>query len=99
VNGHRTIRVHGQVQGVFFRVSARDEARRLGLTGFARNEPDGSVYIEVEGDEQALERFVAWCRQGPPDAVVERVEVQEGQPRGYADFAIVRSENRRPRGR
>ena len=86
----RTIRVFGRVQGVFFRASARDQARRLGLAGFARNEPDGSVFIEVEGDEQALERFVAWCHYGPPDARVERVEVTEGEPIGHVGFTVLR---------
>ena len=90
MTGHRTVRVVGQVQGVYFRASAREEARRLGLRGLARNEPDGSVYLEVEGDKPALERFVAWCHEGPPDARVERVEVEAGEPRGYTDFAVVR---------
>lgn len=83
----RTIRVFGKVQGVFFRRSAREEARRLGLAGFARNEPDGSVYLEVEGDESALARFVAWCETGPVGARVERVEVREGEPIGHRDFS------------
>ena len=82
----RTVRVFGRVQGVFFRASAREVARRLGLTGGARNEDDGSVTVEAEGDAEALERFVAWCRQGPPRARVERVEVQAGPPVGYAGF-------------
>ena len=86
----RTIRVFGRVQGVFFRASARDQARRLGLAGVARNEPDGSVFVEVEGDEQALAEFVAWCHHGPPDARVERVEVTAGEPRGHAGFTVLR---------
>ena len=88
MSGHRTIRVVGQVQGVYFRASARREARRLNLTGYARNEPGGSVLIEVEGDEPALDRFVAWCHQGPPGARVERVDVRAGAPVGYRDFAV-----------
>ncbi len=60
-----TIRVFGRVQGVFFRASARDESRRLGVAGFARNEPDGSVSLEAEGEESAVERFVIWCHEGP----------------------------------
>ena len=90
VIGQRTIRICGRVQGVFFRASAREEARRLGLAGFARNEPDGSVLIEAEGAEAALERFIAWCRRGPPGARVERVDVEHGEPRGHADFTVRR---------
>ncbi len=83
-----TIRVFGRVQGVFFRASARDEARGLGVVGFARNEPDGSVSLEAEGEESAVERFVIWCHEGPEGAQVERVAVAEGEPKGYTDFVI-----------
>ena len=88
MTGHRAIRVRGRVQEVSFRAAARTEARRLGLTGFARNEPDVSVAIEVEGGEAALDTFVAWCRLGPQAARVEQVEVQPGKPTGYDGFAI-----------
>ena len=84
----RAIRVHGRVRGVGFRAGARREAARLGLAGFARNEPDGSVAIAVEGDEAALEAFVAWCRVGPPGAWVEHVEVESGKPEGHAGFVV-----------
>jgi len=82
----RTIRVFGHVQGVFFRQTAKEEAQRLGIAGFARNEPDGSVFIEAEGDPAALDEFIAWCRQGPPSARVERVEVEHGSVVGHHDF-------------
>ena len=88
VSRHRTIRVFGHVQGVYFRASARREAWRLGLAGFARNDPDGSVTIEVEGDEEAIARFVAWCHEGPPRARIERVQVEAGEPVGYTDFTV-----------
>ena len=88
MTGHRAIRVHGRVQGVSFRAAARAEARRLGLAGFARNQPDGSVAIEVEGDEAAVDAFVAWCRVGPPAARVERIEVAVAAPKGYNDFTV-----------
>jgi acylphosphatase len=88
MTGARMIRVYGRVQGVSFRVSARAEARRLGLTGFARNESGGSVAIEVEGEEEALDRFVAWCRAGPPAAEVERVEAEPTAVKGHERFSI-----------
>ncbi len=81
-----SIKVTGKVQGVFYRQSARQLALSLGLVGYARNEPDGSVRIEVEGDSAALDRFVTWCRVGPPGAQVDRVDVAEGAAQGYAGF-------------
>lgn len=70
------IRVFGQVQGVFFRHSAKIHAEKLGITGWAKNEADGSVTITAEGDEQALGEFAAWCRKGPPLANVEDARVE-----------------------
>lgn len=75
----RTVRlriiVTGRVQGVSFRAGARDQARGLGISGFARNRADGSVLIETEGDPSAVERFRAWCETGPPSARVSGVDV------------------------
>lgn len=68
----------------------QEEAKRLGLSGFVRNEPDGSVYIEAEGDEEALEQLVQWCHDGSPQAVVEKVEVNEASPSSHQDFVIIR---------
>ncbi len=73
-------RIHGRVQGVFFRDSTRREARALGVRGFARNCEDGSVEVLAEGEAAALERLLAFLRIGPPRARVERVEVQEEAP-------------------
>ncbi len=87
---HYDIRVYGKVQGVWFRASTRQQARELGLSGFVQNMPDGSVYIEAEGDKEQLDALVAWCRQGPPLARVARVEVQQGPLKGYSDFVIRR---------
>ncbi|MDP3727301.1 MAG: acylphosphatase [bacterium] len=68
-----TIKVDGRVQGVLFRRSAQIQALALGLTGLARNEGDGSVAMVAEGDAEALERFLAWCRTGSPFANVTSV--------------------------
>ena len=62
--------VLGRVQGVCYRMCARDEAARLGLTGWVRNQRDGSVEIVAEGNDAALREFLAWCRHGPPHARV-----------------------------
>lgn len=80
-------RVKGQVQGVNYRATARREALRLGLTGWARNEPDGSVLIEVEGEPAAVQAFLAWCVDGPPAAKVESIETNPAAPVGYRDFS------------
>jgi acylphosphatase len=85
---HLNIRVKGRVQGVFFRASACEEAGRLGVKGFARNEPDGSVYIEAEGDDSTLQLFLKWCANGPGRAVVESVTTEEGVLKNYTDFVI-----------
>ena len=69
------IRIYGQVQGVFFRRMAKDEADSLGLTGWVRNDRDGSVEIMAVSDKKRLAKFLAWCKKGPPFAKVERVEV------------------------
>jgi acylphosphatase len=85
---HYALRITGKVQGVFYRASARAEAERLGLSGFVRNEPDGSVYAEAEGAQEALERFVEWCRRGPPHARVDGVAKSEGPARDYQGFRV-----------
>jgi len=85
---HFNIRVSGKVQGVFFRASTKEKADSLHLTGFVRNEWDGSVYAEAEGDEAELREFINWCREGPPRARVERCEVQEGAVRNFSRFAV-----------
>jgi acylphosphatase len=83
------LQIFGIVQGVFFRASARDEAARLGLRGWVRNCADGSVEVLAEGDEQDLRALVAWCREGPSGARVERVEEQWGQGTGeFASFRV-----------
>ncbi len=85
---HYNIRVYGLVQGMGFRASACSQARKLGLAGFVRNEPDGSVYVEAEGSEVSLNTFLRWCRRGPLFAKVERVEVEEGSVQKFTDFTI-----------
>ena len=86
----RHLVVHGRVQGVWFRDSMRREAERLGVTGWVRNLPDGAVEAALEGNEDAVERMVAWCDHGPTGARVLRVETRSEPPEGLADFRIVR---------
>ncbi|RME82213.1 MAG: acylphosphatase [Zetaproteobacteria bacterium] len=73
-------RVHGRVQGVFFRASAASEARRLGVSGWIRNRRDGTVETFAQGLPEAVDAFVDWLHEGPPGASVARVEVEETEP-------------------
>ena len=85
------LRIHGQVQGVFFRASTEVEARRLGLTGWVRNCPDGSVEVVAEGPRARLEDLVAWCRHGPPRAQVDHVEIEWSAATGeFSGFRTAR---------
>ena len=68
---------YGQVQGVFFRAATRDEARRLGLTGWAENRPDGSVRAEAQGSPGAIDELIAFIRGGPGQAWVEELSVAD----------------------
>jgi acylphosphatase len=74
--------VSGRVQGVGYRFSAVEEARRLGLHGWVRNLPDGRVEAEAEGERARVEAFVAWCRRGPSGSDVEGVDLEWPTPRG-----------------
>jgi len=75
-------RVKGRVQGVSFRYYTIEEAEALGLVGWVRNRSDGSVELEAEGEEAAVEQLLAWVRQGPPAAKVTAVEVERIAPTG-----------------
>jgi len=86
---HLNIRVCGNVEGVGFRGSARLKAQSLDLKGFVRNEPDGSVYIEAEGEELNLQKFLDWCRKGPSFAKVQEVSFEESLVKNYKQFVIL----------
>lgn len=84
------IRIKGKVQGVWFRVSAKAEADRLGIKGIVKNEPDGSVYVEAEGAENKIKTFIEWCKIGPDNAVVNEVVVQEQELKYFNSFEILK---------
>ncbi len=84
------VRVYGRVQGVFFRYNTRKKALELGLSGWVRNVPDGTVEILVEGPRDKVERLIDWARVGPPLARVTKVDVQWEDYKGEFDsFEIV----------
>ncbi len=82
------VRVKGIVHGVSFRSSMAQVASDLGVRGWVRNVPDGSVEAFLEGDEQNVRRVLDWARLGPPRARVDRVEVEPAAPRNHRDFRI-----------
>jgi acylphosphatase len=85
----RRVVVHGLVQGVFFRDTVRQRALGAGVSGWVRNNGDGSVEAVFEGEPEAVERLVAFCHLGPRGARVERVEIETEEPEGLGGFRIV----------
>jgi len=80
--------VTGHVQGVFFRASARERARELNLTGYARNLPDGRVEVLACGDADAVGRLGEWLEEGPPRARVDSVQAQDSERPAPAGFDV-----------
>ena len=81
--------VSGRVQGVYFRDSCRSEAQRLGVSGWVRNRPDRTVEVVAEGPRDRVDRFLDWCRQGPPRAQVTGVVVTDEVPAAERGFRVV----------
>lgn len=71
-----------------FRYTARSMASSLGISGFIRNLPNGDVYIEAEGNNEQLEDYIRWCRQGPSRAIIRFIDVYDGEVVGFTDFAV-----------
>lgn len=84
----KRVRVFGRVQGVWFRGATQREARALGVAGWVRNCPDGSVEAIFEGAPARVAAAIALCREGPPGARVDRIEVDDEAPEGLAGFDI-----------
>jgi acylphosphatase len=84
------ILISGEVQGVFFRATAKDIADELGIKGWVRNTEDGHVQAMATGNQQQLDKFVDWCKQGPPKARVENVKLTEVQEQTFNTFKVLR---------
>jgi len=84
----RRLTVHGHVQGVFFREATRRRALAAGVCGWVRNQADGTVEAVLEGEQPAVERLVAFCRDGPRGARVEWVDVAAEEPEGLTGFDV-----------
>jgi acylphosphatase len=81
-------RVRGQVQGVAFRWHTQERAQQLGVVGWVRNELDGSVLVHAEGEDDAVDALVEWCRHGPPSARVRDVATREAAVSGASSFQV-----------
>jgi len=88
---HLDIKISGTVQGVFFRASTKAVADQLSIKGIIKNQEDGSVYIEAEGNAYSLEMFLDWCNEGPEKAVVDNVIQSESELKNYRNFEIIKS--------
>ncbi|HEU4862095.1 MAG TPA: acylphosphatase [Chitinophagaceae bacterium] len=88
----KTVRltIKGKVQGVFYRATAKDVAEMLGIKGWIRNLPDNNVEITATAAENVLQKFIGWCKQGPPKAKVDEVIVEELDLQVFNDFRINR---------
>lgn len=84
----RRVLISGRVQDVFFRDSTKREAERAGVAGWVRNTSDGRVEAVFEGDQDAVERLVTWCRKGPDSADVARVEAYDEEPENLAGLSV-----------
>jgi acylphosphatase len=84
------IQVNGKEQGVWLRASTQRKANELNIKGIVKNLPNGDVYIEAEGEENALGDFVKWCHQGSDHSRVDNVTVSEIKEKSFEDFKIVR---------
>lgn len=84
----KAVEVQGLVQGVWFRASCQDEARRLAVRGWVANRPDGSVAGHFEGEPEAVDGLIAWCQVGPPGAKVDQVLVNPTDPEHHPIFKI-----------
>lgn len=86
------VKIFGKVHGVRFRLSAKEKAQQLGIFGCVENMPDGTVYIEAEGEEEILKKFLSWCRRGPQNASVEKIIFSWFTSlKGYGEFSSVHS--------
>ncbi|HLB51573.1 hypothetical protein A3F07_01575 [candidate division WWE3 bacterium RIFCSPHIGHO2_12_FULL_38_15] len=86
---HLNIKIFGFVQGVNFRFFVEQKASELGIKGFVRNEPDGTVYVEAEAPDETLNKFVEFCKRGPTFAGVENTEIKESKFEHFSTFEII----------
>ena len=88
----KTVRliIKGKVQGVFYRATAKDVADLIGIKGWVKNLPNDDVEITATAAEDVLQKFIAWCKQGPPKAKVDEVLIEELSVEEFKGFKIIR---------
>jgi len=82
------LKIHGLVQGVFFRKHTLDKAREYGVNGYVRNCDDGSVEVHAEGNENQVMLLISWCKKGPGKSRVEKVDIHERPLKNFTEFII-----------
>lgn len=82
------IKIDGKVQGVYFRASAKQKAMNLGVNGYVKNESDGTVTVEVEGEDEAVSEMINWCKKGPALARVQHVHIETQAAQNFVSFDI-----------
>lgn len=85
---HLKVTISGKVQGVRYRASTKEAAQKIGVNGFVKNQPNGTVYAEFEGSEDQLTAILEWCKKGPPLARVTTIEKKEGAVEGFEEFTV-----------
>ena len=81
--------IYGRVQGVFFRENTKNKAQELGVVGKVKNQPNGSVYVDAEGEEDKLQELIDWCHHGPEAARVDEVDYEfQSDLKGYDSFEV-----------
>ena len=82
--------IYGEVQGVFFRRSAKNKAEEMGVVGWIRNRSDGSVEAVVQGPKDKIDKYILWCKKGPPFAKVEKIEIEwKRNLEDFEDFSTI----------
>lgn len=81
--------IKGKVQGVYYRFAAREEADKLAVTGWVKYVPDEKVEIMATGSDEALDKFIEWCRRGPEKAVVTNVIVTPLSEQAFDEFSVI----------
>jgi acylphosphatase len=82
------LKIHGLVQGVFFRKHTKEKAIELGINGTVKNCPDGTVEVFAEGNIEVMEQFIAWCHVGPKGASVLKIDIHEAPLKNFREFII-----------